>query len=197
MSGVNWGGALGPSPLTALRGQSDDDPLVGAIRGLLPERSAEDRALGIVRINVGAGDTAETLRVPVAFHGRNQEWQRRFQATFREVLTEVAGDDTGAVMARLLTGETERQLDLLAAYQPVMLSREWLAEHATEEQILDAFLQVTAAAFPTPVALARVLLANRQVAQWVRLQLIQTLYAASTSSSQLNTGGAREPSATS
>lgn len=187
---VNGLGALRALPAPG----GDEDQLIAGIRSLLPERSAEDRALGVVRVNFGAGDSAETIRVPVLFHAANIEWQAHFKDAGKRLLAGIESDDTGAAMLRLLTGETALQLEMLEAFNPEMLSAEWVSTHATEEQILDAFLGVTAAAFPTPVALARVLLGNRQVGQWVRLQLIQALYSASTSSSPPSTGGARSKS---
>lgn len=171
-----------------------DDPLIEAIRSLLPERSAEDRSLGIVRLHFGAGDSADTIRVPVLFHGPNQEWQEQFRARGGELFQRLGEDETGSAMLSLLTGQTPLQLELLDAFNPEMLNREWVSSHATEEQILDAFLGVVAASFPTPVALARVLLANRQVATWVRQQLVTTLLRSSTSSSPPSTGGARKRS---
>lgn len=170
----------GQGGLRALPGHStDDDPLIEAIRSLLPERTREDRDHGTVRIAFGSGDAADTMSIPALKHLHNEQYQATWKAAFQKLVDGLSADDTGAVMLSLITGQTALQIDLLEAYSPAVLSRSWVTENLTDEQIFDAFLAVTAAAFPTPVALARVLLANKQVASWVRLQIVQALYTAS------------------
>jgi hypothetical protein len=186
VSGQLTGGGLRALPA------SEEDPLIAAIRSLLPERSAEDRVHG--EIPVTFGHNAETIRIPVLPSRTNRAWQDKFRAAARKLFADLEADDTGAVMLALITGATDLQLELLEAYNPERLARSWVEDHATEEQILDAFLQVTAAAFPFPVTLARVVLANRQVAQWVRLELVRLLYSSSTSSSPPSTDGPQKRS---
>jgi len=190
-------GQVGQGALRALPAPPEDDPLIAVIRGLLPERSAEDRARGEVPVSFGIGDAAETMRIAALPSRPNRAWQEKFREAAKGLFAELEADDTGTVMISLLTGATDFQLGLLEAYSPERLSRAWVEEHATEEQILDAFLQVTAAAFPLPFKLGRVLLANRQVAQWIRLELVRLLYSSSTSSSPPSGGGSPGPSKTS
>lgn len=168
---------------------SDHDPLVDAIRGLLPERSAEDKARGEIPIAFGTGDSADVVRIPVLFSRANRAWQDVFKARMQKLVDDVEADGSGQVVIGLLTGATDLQLELLEAYNPERLSKAWMEEHATDEQILFAFLGVTAAAYPFVVQTARTVLANREVGKWVRLQLLKLLYSTSTSSSPPNTDG--------
>ncbi len=167
----------------------DGDPLIAAIRSLLPERSAEDRARGEIPVSFGTGDSSELIRIPVLFAKGNRAWQETFKAALQKLVADVEADDSGAVIIAVLTGATDLQLDLLAAYNPERLAKDWLEANATEEQILAAFLQVTAAAYPLVVSGARTLLASPQAAQWIRLQLVQLLYSASSTSSPPSTAG--------
>jgi hypothetical protein len=162
--------------------------LADALKGLLPERSAEDRASGEITIQVGRGK-GKPIRVPALFARANREWKDTFAAAAKKVLADLEEDATGEAVLNLLTGLTDTQLDLLAAYCPDKLGREWLEDHATEEQILDAFLQVTAAAFPFPVKIAHAVLGSRDLQSMVRL-----MYAAPTNSSPPNTDGPPPPS---
>lgn len=179
---VNGLGALRALPASS-------DALIDAIRKLLPERSVEDRARGEIPVSFGIGDASEVIRIPVLFAKANRGWQQTFKTFMQKLVADVESDDTGAVIVSLLTGATDLQLDLLEAYNPERLSRAWLEEHATEEQTLDAFLQVTAAAYPFVVNAARTLLASPEVGRWARLQLVQLLYSTSTSSSPPSTAG--------
>lgn len=163
--------------------------LAQVLRDLLPERSPEDRAAGEITINVGLGKATKPLRIPVLFARANREWKDAFVVAARKVLEDLEQDATGNSVLNLLTGLTDVQLDLLAVYNPNKLGRAWLEEHATEEQILDAFLQVTAAAFPFPARLAGAVLGSRDLQSMVRL-----LYLGSTSSSLPSTAGPTPPS---
>lgn len=158
---------------------AQDDPLIEAIRKLLPERTQEERDRGIVKVAIGSDDASDLLVVPVLSHAHNEAWKERASTAGRKLIADLQGDDTGTAMLNVLLGQLDLMLDLLEAYSPVLLNRQAFAERATDEQILDAFLKVTAAAYPSPVALARVLLANKQVAEWVRLMIVQALYSAS------------------
>jgi len=180
---VNGQGGLRALPAPG----GDDSPLIAAIRNLLPERSPEDRARGEIPVGFGTGDTAEQIRIPVLFARANRAWQDGFKAAMQKLVADVEADDTGAVIVSLLTGATDLQLDLLEAYNPERLGKTWMEEHASEEQILDAFLQVTAASYPFVVSAARTLLASPEVGRWARVQLVQFLYSMSTSSSSPNT----------
>lgn len=177
-----------PAPAT------DGDPLIAAIRNLLPERSAEDRARGEIPVNFGTGDGSELIRVPVLFAKGNRAWQEQFKAAMQKLVADVEADDSGAVILAVLTGATDLQLELLEAYNPERLNKAWMEEHATEEQILAAFLQVTAAAYPLVVSGARTLLASPEVGRWARLQLVQLLYSTSSTSSPPSTGGRSDKS---
>jgi hypothetical protein len=183
-----------PGGLGALRAlpapHDDEHPLIGAIRALLPERSAEDKARGEIPLHFGTGDTSETVRIPVLFTKANRAWQDQFKARMTGLVNSVEADSTGSVVMDLLTGSTDVQTDLLAAYNPERMSKDWLEDHATEEQILAAFLQVTAASFPFVLTAARTLLASPEVGRWVRQQIVQFLYSQSSSSSPPNTAGA-------
>ncbi len=180
---VNGLGALRALPAP------DSDPLIAAIRSLLPERSAEDRARGEIPVSFGTGDGSELIRIPVLFAKGNRAWQETFREAMKKLVADVEADDTGAVIIAVLTGATDLQLDLLEAYNPERLSKAWMEEHATEEQILAAFLQVTAAAYPLVVSGARTMLASPELGRWVRLQLVQLLYSTSSTTSPQSTGG--------
>jgi hypothetical protein len=184
----------GVGGLRALPAPSDDNPLIAAIRNLLPERSSEDRARGEIPVSFGVGEASEVMRIPVLFARANRAWQDTFKAAMQKLVADVEADDTGAAVVALLTGATDLQLELLEAYNPERLSAEWMGSHATEEQILDAFLQVTAASYPFVISAARTLLASPEVGRWARLQLVQLLYSSSTSSSSPSTGTARAKS---
>jgi hypothetical protein len=182
-------GQVGQGALRALPAPPEDDALIAAIRGLLPERSAEDKARGEVPVSFGIGDAADTLRIPVLFSRANREWQDKFRTELRQLFADMESDDTGQVMIGLLSGATEFQVSMLEAYNPQRLSREWVEANLTDEQILTAFLGVTAAAYPFVVQAARALLESREVTRWMRLQLVRLLYSSSTSSSLPSTAG--------
>ncbi len=106
-------------------------------------------------------------------------------------MTDLEADASGGAMLALLNGMTDVQLELLEAYNAKELAREWVEENATEEQILEAFLGVTAAAFPLPAKLAQLVLGSSDLQRFARL-----LYLRSMSSSPPSTDGAPAPSKT-
>lgn len=181
-------GADAPRGIPAL---PSEQGLANALRDLLPERSPEDRAAGEISVAIGLGKSAKPLRIPVLFARANREWKDAFVAAARGVLDDLEQDATGASVLNLLTGLTDKQLDLLAVYSPDKLAREWVEDHATEEQILDVFLQVTAAAFPFPAKIASAVLGSRDLQAMVRL-----FYLGSMSSSPPSTDGPTPPSKT-
>ena len=187
--------ALPRIPLSVLR-QEDPDPLIDAIRNLLPQRSEEDQLRGEVRVMIGIGKELREIVVPVLASRPNREWQAKLKAAANGLVKDVENDDTGQVMLALLTGATELQLDLLEAYSGD-LSRASLEEGATDEQILSAFLEVTAAAYPFPVKIGRALLSSPAVARYLRQLLLAVISSGSTSSSPPSTVGRRRGSKTS
>jgi hypothetical protein len=178
--------------IAALReAPAGEDSLSAALRELLPERSAEEKVNGEVLIGLGTGKGRKTLRVPVLFARPNRAWKEQFVAALKGVIAGLEADASGNAVLALLNGMTDVQLVLLEAYEPKTLAREWVEEHATEEQILDAFLRVTAAAFPLPARLAQLVFGSQELQRFVRL-----LYLRSMTSSPPSTDGAPAPSKT-
>ena len=116
---------------------------------MLPERSAEDILTGRIRLTFGTGTDLREVVLPVLPINPNRDFIAALEKKGMQVFEAFEGVDTKQVFA-WLAGLTDEQIELLTAYdqQHVLPDAEWLADHATNYQVLSAFLGVCAAAHP-------------------------------------------------
>ena len=140
--------------------------LPSLLRSLLPHRSEEDKAAEIIRVTFGRGKEQKQYEIPVLATRPNRAWRKAFSDALGDVFANRDAGEAhdGLSITAVLMSLTDVQLTLLRAYdqQSVLPEGEWLEDNATDNQILNAFLGVTAAAFPFEVTLAEMVLANRQ-----------------------------------
>lgn len=125
----------------------------GAIPFPLSERSDEQIASATITVAMGG----QVRRLPVLAIDPNEQWTEAFTAAISKQLAGVAGIETLADVSAALGRSTDVLIDLLVAYDQsgVLGGREWMRAHATPGEVYEAFKQVTAAAFPFGVDLAK------------------------------------------
>jgi hypothetical protein len=167
--------------------------LPSLLRSLLPKRSEEDKVAEVVRVSFGRADERREFEIPVLATRPNRGWRKAFNDALADTFSnrDAGNADDGLSITALLMSLTDVQLTLLRAYdqQHVLPQDEWLEDNATDNQILTAFLGVTAAAFPFEVTLAEMVLANRQA--W---NALMAEFRARMSSSLRSTAGPRATS---
>lgn len=164
---------------------------------MLPERSAEDIAAGRIGVTFGVRDEARPISLYVLPISTNRVWVARMTASLGGVWDSLDGVTKPAALLSWLAGQVEPMLDLLAAYDAhsVMPEREWLEDHATDQQVLTAFLGVCAAAHPLAVGLIEALSSDSQLLRAAVLSMAQA-FSAPTSTAPANTVGRRGKSKT-
>jgi hypothetical protein len=193
MSTVVERGASLPSALSTTGG--DDDGLVQLLRDLLPKRSPEDRRAEIVRVLFGRALDQREIEIPVLATQPNRRWRALFSERLAAVFDTEAPDGASPQgLTDLLMRMTDMQLELLRAYDDsgALPGGDWLEHNATDTQILDAFLGVTAAAHPLEVRVIETALTSQRLINW-----IQTRAARYMSSALLSTTGRPDTSSTS
>ncbi len=116
----------------------------------IPERSAEDRAAGILRVTVG---NAGTKRLPTLPMRAAAEWSDSLGPALQAMI-EKLGTDAGEIKGGDLTAigraAQEAILEAVVAYDrgSALGGREWLEEHADPEQLYIAFRQIVLVVFP-------------------------------------------------
>lgn len=125
------------------------------LREFLPERSAEDIAAGRIRLTFGVSEATRSVDLFVLPIRANRAWVDRLNGSLGGVWDSLDGVADPKELLVWLAQQTEPMLDLLAAYDnaTALPDRDWLEEHATDQQVLTAFLGVCAAAHPLAVGL--------------------------------------------
>jgi hypothetical protein len=113
----------------------------------MPARSSADILAGRIRILLGG----VTYDLPVLARGPSRRWLESLDARFASLATDLehAGDNAGAIMARLLS-ETDALRDMLVAYDEtgVIPPLSELDEQVSDAEILRSVLEVWRAANP-------------------------------------------------
>lgn len=126
------------------------------LRALLPSRDPEDVLAGRIRFALG-DQMIELAVLPIRL---NRTWKEKCSEQLSLALSFARTDLDTAGLLNALSGMTDRQLDLLIAYDVdhQLPERDWIEDHATEAQALRAFLAVLAAAFPFVATVLAILL---------------------------------------
>jgi len=113
----------------------------------IPERSAEDRAAGVLRIDVGGA----SKRLPTLSMNAAEKWTQELGAQVAGLAQRLSAESesTDAIFGLASFSQTA-VLDAVVAYDTTSAlgGREWLAEHADPEQLYIAFRQIVRVVFP-------------------------------------------------
>lgn len=161
---------------------------------MLPERSAEDIAAGRIRLTFGVRDEARPVDLFVLPIAGNRKWVERCNASVGGVWDTFDSVDQKQVLT-WLAQQTEPMLDLLAAYDVHgdLPDREWLEDHATDQQVLSAFLGVCAAAHPLAVSVIDAISTNSELMH-LALVALSSAFSAPTNTAPASTAGSRKRS---
>jgi len=114
---------------------------------VIPDRSAEDRVAGVIRVDVGGA----TKRLPTLPMTAAEAWIEGLGAQVAKLASQLAADegDVAAVMG-FVGGSLTAVLDAVASYDKTgaLGGREWLADNADPEQLYVAFRQIVKVVFP-------------------------------------------------
>lgn len=157
--------------------------LSALVRSMLPERSPEDRAAGIIRIRLGRGKAGKEYQLPVLSIKQNRVWKKVFQDELGGLLEGLSQQADGRSVINFIGGLTEQQLVCVQAYDVDKVLPD-LEEVASEQQLLTAFLGVTAAAYPFAEAAMAALQESSDLQSALRLEFWKSM-----SSSQPNMAG--------
>lgn len=162
---------------------------------MLPERSAEDIAAGRIRVTFGLQEAAQTVNLYVLPIDANEQWVAQLNDTIGGVWESLAGVDTKQLLV-WLAQQTVPMLDLLDAYDlhKTLPNREWLRQHATNQQVLGAFLGVCAAAHPLAVGLIEAASTDSELLHETLMALARA-FSAPTNTPRPSTAGRRRKSA--
>jgi len=130
----------------------------GIFRSLLPERSVEDVFAGVLRVKLGDGQ----FPIPVLVIEKADVWRASLSEKFSEVVGALEGQTNAAGVLTFLGTHTPTMIELLRDYDlsNVLPDNDWIRKHATEPEILRAFMLVLAANFPFIAAALDILAAN-------------------------------------
>lgn len=167
---------------------SAESGLSSLVRALLPERSAEDRMANIVRVTFGTGTNQQEYALPVLTIAQNRRWKETFQGEVGSLLDRLAQQADGAAVLAFINSLTDQQVTCVKAYDVTGLLPD-LEENATEQQLLAAFLGVTAAAYPFAEAAITALQESSDLQSALRVEFWRSM-----SSSPRNTAGAIDTS---
>jgi len=112
----------------------------------IPERSAEDRAAGILRVAVGGAEK----RLPTLPMNAAETWIQGLGAQVASLARGLDGaDGAGDIISLAALGQSA-VLDAVASYDRsgALGGREWLRENADPEQLYVAFRQIVQVVFP-------------------------------------------------
>jgi hypothetical protein len=155
----------------------------------VPERSDVEIVSGRLALVLG-GQVRDLPVLPIA---RERVWTEKFTAAIDAQLAAVGSLESVGAVATSLARATDTLIDLLVAYDEgnVLGGREWIESNATSGEVYEAFKQVTAAAFPFGLDLAR----WAPQARAILLQaVLNSASSASTSSRPAPTAGRRRGS---
>lgn len=158
----------------------------------LQERSDEQIASATITVAMGG----QVRRLPVLAIDPNERWTEQFTEAIGSQLGGVSGIETLADVSAALGRSTDVLIGLLVAYDAsgVLGGREWMRAHATPGEVYEAFKQVTAAAFPFGVDLAKW---APEIRSLLLRALVDEASSRSTKPAPRRTGGRRARSATS
>jgi hypothetical protein len=130
----------------------------GVFRSLLPERAVEDVLAGVLRMNFGGS----SFTVPVLVIAKADDWRARLNEEFVGVMGALEGQTNAAGVLAFLGSHTPKMIGLIREYdvEGTLPDDEWLRGHATEPEILRAFMLLLAASFPFIAAALDILAAN-------------------------------------
>jgi hypothetical protein len=151
---------LGVSAVRAAQRAAALRAIAGANAGIarfwpaeLPARSASDILAGVIRVYLGG----LFYELPVLPRAASREWLRNLDAEFASLADDLekAGNDSGAIMARLLT-ESDGLYTMLASYDQshILPPMAEIDRTVTDIEILRAILEVWRAANPLAASLA-------------------------------------------
>lgn len=118
----------------------------GVIRSLLPERSVEDVLAGKLRLVLGGTPfTLDVLTIDKA-----DEWRAGLLVAFGDVVGQLEEQVNVPGVVAFLGSNTASMLVLIRAYDQagVLPDNDWIRSHATEPEVLRAFVLILAASFP-------------------------------------------------
>ena len=119
----------------------------------LPARSAADILAGVVRVSLGG----RIFELPVLPRAASRAWLSNLDSRFADLATELeaAGNDTPAIMARLVA-EADALYDMLLSYDQhgVLPPKAEIDALATDTEILRAVLEVWRAVNPLAATVA-------------------------------------------
>lgn len=154
----------------------------------LPVRSPADILGGVIRVRFGADEHV----VPVLTIDENDVWLVKAQTAFALLFAGFTKlDDPKAILARLLTA-TQTQIDLLGMYDltGVLPDSKTIRSVASQDQLVNASLEVLAAAYPPAAIVLDLAVQNPTALRSFTAQMIGTMV---TSSESMN--GSRRPTA--
>lgn len=141
--------------LTALPGGMAS---TGVWRSLLPKQAVEDVLAGVLRMKFGASEFA----VPVLTIEKADEFRATLLSDAGEVMSGFERQTNTAGVFAFLGSHTPTMLALMRKYDVggVLPDDEWIRSHASEPEVLRAFMLVLAACFPFIAAALDILAAN-------------------------------------
>lgn len=130
----------------------------GVFRSLLPERAVEDVLTGTLRMHFGPSE----FTLPVLTIEKADAWRESLTKQFAVVVAALEGQTSAAGVLAFLGSHTPSMMELLHEYDSDGLLPDdgWIRSHATEPDILRAFMLVMAASFPFIAAALDILAAN-------------------------------------
>lgn len=134
-------------------------PAAGGVwRALIPERTVEDVLAG--RLAMHFADS--TFVLPVLVIEKADEWRAELMGQFGEVVGQLQSETNTAGVFAFLTTHTPTMMSLIRSYDVsgALPDDAWLRGHATEPEILRAFMLVVAASFPFVAAALDILASN-------------------------------------
>jgi hypothetical protein len=160
------------------------------LREFLPERSAEDITAGRIRLTFGVGESARPVDLFVLPINANRAWKEKLEKTLGGVWEGLDGVADPSTMLAWLADQDTSMLDLLQAYDihGVLPDKAWIEDHATNQQVLTAFLGVCAAAHPLAVSVIEAISSNSDLMRMALIAL-SSAFSAPTSSAPASTGG--------
>lgn len=133
-------------------------PAGGLFRTLLPERSVEDVLTGVLRMHFGG----EEFAVPVLVIEKADAWRTRLGEEFGSIMGALEGQTNPAGVLAFMGSHSPTLLAMLREYDDsgALPDDTWMRSHATEPEVLRAFMLVMAASYPFVAAALDILAAN-------------------------------------
>jgi hypothetical protein len=118
----------------------------------------EDVLAGVLRMKFGKSEFA----VPVLVIEKADAWRAKLMSEASDLMSGFEGQTNAAGVLAFLGGHTPTMIGLLRDYdvEGVLPDDEWIRGHATEPDVLRAFMLTMAASFPFIAAALDILAAN-------------------------------------